>query len=154
MSDGAASGDSLPLRPAAAHNAPMEPVLLLGGLVAGCLAVLGVAMRRAPRPSYRTAAPFRRAVPWVVGAMVVVAAGLTLVPGIPPVVMAGLVAYTGFAVTATWRMASLDRVSPWMVPARRRARLGFSILSLAWLGVVLGLLLGLADMVAGTPGGG
>lgn len=131
----------------------MEPVLLLGGLVAGCLVVLGIAMRRAPRPSYRTAAPFRRAVPWIAGAMALVACGLALIPGIPPVVIAGLVAYTGFAVAATWRMASLDRVSPWMVPARRRARLGFSILGLAWLGLVLGLLLSLAEMVAGTPGG-
>jgi hypothetical protein len=82
--------------------------------------------------------------------MLLVGGALAAIPGVPLVVILGLVAYAGVAVAGTWRMASLDRASPWMVPSRRRARIGFAAIGLTWLGLVLGLLLRIADLLAAS----
>jgi hypothetical protein len=125
----------------------MGPSIVLGVLVALSLLVLGVTMRRTRRPSHRPIPSFRQAVPWILGGLLAVGGVLMAIPAVPPMVTAGLVAYTGVAVTATWRMATLDRVSPWMPPSRRLARVGITVVALTWLGLVLGLLLGIADLV-------
>jgi uncharacterized membrane protein len=131
----------------------MGPAIFLGGLVALSLLVLGATTRRAGQTSRTQTPPFREAVPWVAGGVLAVGGVLMLIPGVPAVVTAGLVAYTGVAVTAVWRMASLDRVSRWMLPSRRLARLGITAVALTWLGLVLGLLLRIADLVASAPYG-
>ena len=132
----------------------MGPAVLLAGLVALSLLVLGATMRRSGRrPTHRPTPPFRNAVPWVVGAMVTIGVVLVIVQGVPRIVIVGLVAYTGVAVAGIWRMASLDRVSSWMVPSQRIARIGFTTVALTWLGIVLGLLLRIADMVASVSDG-
>ena len=48
-------------------------------------------------------------------------------------------------------MASLDEASPWMARSRRLARFGVAAVALTWLGLVLGLLLWIASMVANAP---
>jgi uncharacterized membrane protein len=124
----------------------------LGALVALSLLVLGATLRRTGPGSRRGVPPFRRAVPWAVGGMVLVGGALLVIPAVPPIVVAGLVAYTGVATTAMWRMATLDRASRWMPPSRRIARLGMTAAGLTWLGIVLGLLLRIADMIAAATG--
>jgi len=76
---------------------------------------------------------------------------LVVIPAVPPIVIAGVMAYTGIAATAIWRMASLDEASPWMARSRRLARFGVAAVALTWLGLVLGLLLWIAGMVANAP---
>ncbi len=132
------------------QNEGMEPAIILGGFVALALLLLAAAMRRTRRPSGRAAPPFRRAAPWVAGGVLVVGAGLLAIPGVSPVVIAVLPAYAGVAIAGMWRMASLDSVSPWMPPSRRRARLGATAIAVTWLGLVLGLLLAIVDLVART----
>jgi hypothetical protein len=129
----------------------MGPAVVLGALVALSLLGLGATLRRTGRSSPRRASPFRGAVPWVVGGVLLVGGALAAIPAVPPIVIGALMAYTGVAVTATWRMASLDRVSPWMPQSRRLARIGVAAVALTWLGLVLGLLLRIADLVARTP---
>jgi hypothetical protein len=131
----------------------MGPAFVLGGLVAVSLLVLGATMRRTWRASPRQMPPFRRALPWIVSAVLVLGIVLLAIPAVPPIAIAGLMGYAGIALAATWRMASLDRASPWMTPARRRARIGLAAVGLTWLGVVFGLLLWIADEVASAPYG-
>lgn len=130
------------------QNRGMEPAIVLGGLVALSLLALGATMRRTGRASRAEALPFRRAVPWITAGVLAVGGVLVAIPAVPPIVVVGLMAYTGVALTATWRMASLDRISPWMLPSRRRARIGIAAVGLTWLGLVLGLFLRIADLVA------
>ncbi len=66
----------------------------------------------------------------------------------PALVVVGLTAYAGVAVAAMWRMVQLDRRSRWMDPARRRFRIGISVVAVAWLGIVLGLSLWIAASIA------
>jgi len=132
----------------------MGPALLLAALVALSLLVFGMTMRRTDlRPVERPAPPLRKALPWVAGATLTIGVVLLLVPGVPAIVVVGLVAYTGVAAAGIWRMASLDRVSSWMVPSQRTARIGLTTVALTWLGIVLGMLLRIADMVAGAMDG-
>jgi len=131
------------------HNDRVAPAVALAGLLAFCLLVFGATMQRTGRMGRRPVPPFRLAVPWVVAGVVIVAIVLALIPGVPPVVILGLVAYTAVAVTATWRMASLDRASAWMPPSQRAARLGITAFALTWLGLVLGVLLRIADLLSG-----
>lgn len=128
----------------------MEPAAILVALIALSLFLLGVTLRRSGPGSRRHVPPFRRAAPWVAIGVVVVGAVLLEIPSVPPIVMVGMVAYTGVATAAMWRMATLDRASRWMPPSRRVARLGVTAVALAWLGIVLGLLLRIADMLAGA----
>ena len=80
--------------------------------------------------------------------MLIVGVLLGVVAHAPPLVVVGLMAYTGVAATAMWRMVQLDRRSRWMEPDRRRFRIGISIVALAWLGIVLGLFLWIAASIA------
>ena len=86
--------------------------------------------------------------PFVVSAVVVVGIVLVVLPGVPPLVIVGLMAYAGVAAAALWRMASLDRGSRWMEPSHRRARIAISAMAITWLGIILGLLLGIAAAIA------
>jgi hypothetical protein len=88
--------------------------------------------------------------PWTLGGVLVVGSVLLALPGVPPIVIVGLTAYARVAVTAVWRLASLDRGSRWMPQSRRLVRLGIAAVALTWLGIVLGLLLRLVDLVAGA----
>ncbi len=119
----------------------------------GALALfaLGLRTERSPRMRGTRVVSYRRGLPWVVGAMLLMGSVLTAIPGVPLVVVIGLVPYTGLAVMATWRMSSLDRASPWMLPSHRLARFGFSLLGLTWLGIVLGLLLQIVDLILAYP---
>lgn len=128
----------------------MGPAVILGALVALSLLVLGATLRQTGSWSRRQLTPFREAAPWVTGGVLVVGCVLVAIPRVPPVVIGGLVAYTGVAITAIWRMATLDRASRWMPPSRRLTRLAITAVALTWLGVVLGLLLRIADMIAGA----
>lgn len=129
----------------------MGPAIALVGLVAMSLLILGATMRRTGRTSRTQTPPFRSAVPWIAGAMLIVGGILVAVPGIPAGVVAGLVIYAGVAVTAMWRLVTLDRASRWMTPSRRLARFGFSAVALTWLGLVLGFLLDVADLITNAP---
>ncbi len=131
------------------HNGTVGPVLVLGGLVVLCLLALGLAMRSAPRSARPRELAFRQASPWVVAAMLIVGAVLLAIPGVPALVVVGLMAYAGVAVAATWRMVRLDRDSRWMEPSHRKARIVLSVVALSWLGIVLGLLLWIAAAIAG-----
>jgi len=130
------------------QNDGMGLAVLLAALVVMYLFGLGLAMRRAPRvPGSRTV-PYRRALPWIAGGMVLAASIVSEIP-LPGIVIASITIYTGLAVAGVWRMASLDRASVWMLPSRRLARISLSVVGLIWLGSVLALLLWIADMVAG-----
>jgi hypothetical protein len=131
----------------------MGPAVVLLGLLALSLVALGVTMRQTAPASRTQVPPFRLAVPWIAGGMIAAAVVLVALPGVAPVVTAGLTVYTGVAVAALWRLASLDRRSRWMLPSERRARVGISVVALTWLGVILGLMLRLADLVASAPPG-
>jgi len=131
----------------------MGPVLVLGGLVVLCLLALGVTMRYAPRSPRTRELAFRQATPWVVAAVAIVGVVLVVIPRVPPLVIVGLMAYAGVAVAALWRMVRLDRGSRWMEPSHRLARFALSVVALSWLGVVLGLLLWIAALFAGSPYG-
>ncbi len=129
------------------QNGGMGLAVLLAALVVLYLFGLGLAMRRAPRvPGSRTV-PYRRALPWITGGMALAASVLAAIP-LPGIVIVSITIYTGLAVAAVWRMASLDRASVWMLPSRRLARISLSVVALIWLGSMLALLLWIADMVA------
>jgi hypothetical protein len=85
------------------------------------------------------------------GGVLAVGSVLVLIPAVPSIVVAGLMAYTGVAATALWRMACLDGASPWMAQSRRLARIGIAAVALTWLGLVFGMLLWIADVVANAP---
>jgi hypothetical protein len=129
----------------------MGPAVVLCGVLALSLLVLGATLHGHGRRSCGQSPPLRQGAPWIVGGVLAVGIALVAVPAIPPIVIAGLMAYTGVAATAAWRMAGLDRASPWMTQSRRLARLGVASVALTWLGVVLGLLLWIADMIANAP---
>lgn len=129
----------------------MLPAFVLGGLVAASLLLIAVTLGRVRRPAHRRARPFRASLPWIALAVVVVGGALVVVPGVPAMAVVGLMAYTAVAAAATFRMASLDATSPWMTPSQRRARIGFTVVALTWLGIVLGLLLRIADLLASYP---
>jgi hypothetical protein len=131
----------------------MGPAVVVGGVVALSLLAVGLTMRRTAPGSRSQTPPFRQALPWVLGGVLVVGTILVVMPGVPAVVTVGLVAYTGVAVTSMWRLAALDRSSRWMTPARRRTRFGIAAVALTWLGIVLGLLLRIADLLAAAPYG-
>jgi len=126
----------------------MRPAVVLWGVVALGLLVLGATMYRAARAPRRQTPPFRRDLPWIMGGVLAVGGVLVVIPAVPSIVVAGVMAYTGIAATAIWRMASLDEASPWMTQSRRLARFGIAAVALTWLGLVFGLLLWIADMVA------
>ena len=125
----------------------MGPTVVLWGVVALSLLALGATIYRTGRASHRQTPAFRRDVPWIVGGVLAVGGALVVIPAVPSIVVAGVMAYTGIAATAIWRMASLDEASPWMAPSRRLARFGIAAVGLTWLGLVFGLLLWIADMV-------
>jgi hypothetical protein len=129
----------------------MRPAIVLWGVVALSLVVLGATMVRTARAPRRPTPPFRRDVPWIMGGILAMGGVLVVIPAVPPIVIAGVMAYTGIAATAIWRMASLDEASPWMARSRRLARFGVAAVALTWLGLVLGLLLWIASMVANAP---
>ena len=129
----------------------MRPAIALWGVVALSLVVLGATMVRTARAPRRQTPPFLRDVPWIMGGILAMGGVLVVIPAVPPIVIAGVMAYTGIAATAIWRMASLDEASPWMARSRRLARFGVAAVALTWLGLVLGLLLWIASMVANAP---
>src|SRR5512140_2930128 len=126
----------------------MRPAIVLWGVVAVSLLVLGATMYRTARAPRGQTPPFRRDVPWIMGGVLAVGGALVVIPAVPLIVVAGVMVYTGIAATAIWRMASLDESSPWMAQSRRLARFGIAAIALTWLGLVFGLLLWIADMVA------
>ena len=126
----------------------MHSAVVLWGAVALGLLMLGATVYRATRAPRRQTPAFRRDVPWIVGGVVAVGGALVVIPAVPSIVVAGVMAYTGIAATAIWRMGSLDEASPWMARSRRLARFGIAAVALTWLGLVFGLLLWIADMVA------
>ena len=134
------------------QNCRMGLAVLLGGLVVLSLFVLGATLlgsrRSAKGPASSRSGPWCRSIAFGV---VLVGIVLVIVPRVPTLVIVGSMAYTGVAVAAMWRMAQLDRGSRWMEPSQRRFRLGISIVALAWLGIVLGLLLWIAAYIAGGP---
>ena len=129
----------------------MPPVIALGGLVVLSLLAVAVMLRPAPNATPGRELSYRRAAPWVVAAVSIVGLILVVIPGVPPLVIAGLMVYAGVAVAAMWRLVRLDRGSRWMAPSHRTARIAISIVALTWLGIVLGLLLGIAASIAGAP---
>jgi hypothetical protein len=126
----------------------MRPAAVLWGVVALSLLVLGATMYRTVRAPHRQTSPFRRDVPWIIGGALAVGGILVVIPAVPLIVVVGVMAYTGIAATATWHMASLDGASPWMADSRRLARFAIAAVALTWLGLVFGLLLWIAAMVA------
>jgi uncharacterized membrane protein len=126
----------------------MRQAIALWGVVALSLLVLGATVYRTARAPRRQTPPFRRDLPWIVGAVLAVGGVLVVIPAVPSMVVAGVMAYTGIAAAAIWRMASLDEASPWMAQSRRLARFGIAAVALTWLGLVFGLLLWIAAMVA------
>ncbi|HEX7400210.1 MAG TPA: hypothetical protein VF302_10600 [Candidatus Limnocylindrales bacterium] len=126
----------------------MRPAVVLWGVVALSLLVLGATMYRTARAPHRQTPPFRRDVPWIMGGVLAMGGVLVVIPAVPSIVVVGVMAYTGIAATAIWRMASLDGASPWMAQSRRLARFGIAAVALTWLGLAFGLLLWIADMVA------
>ena len=126
----------------------MSPAVVLWGVVALGLLVLGATVYRTARSPHGQTPPFRRDVPWIIGGVLAVGGFLVVIHAVPSIVIAGVMAYTGIAATAIWRMASLDGASPWMAQSRRLARFGIAAVALTWLGLVFGLLLWIADMVA------
>jgi hypothetical protein len=126
----------------------VSPVALFTALVAGCLLLVAAAGLATGRSSTRRRARWRGAVPWVVLAALAVGAGLALVTAAPPLVVGGVALYAAIAAAGTWRMATLDRTSPWMTPSRRLARLAFSGIGIVVLGIVLALMLVAVDLVA------
>ena len=132
----------------------MGLAVILGGLVVLSLFVLGATLLGSRRSATdRPAVSFGPVVPLIAFGVVLVGVVLVIVPRVPTLVIVGSMAYTGVAVAAMWRMAQLDRGSRWMEPSQRRFRLGISIVALAWLGIVLGLLLWIAAYIAGGPYG-
>jgi len=131
----------------------MGLAIAFGGLVAVAMFAFGASLDRGPRsPGHRQLHP-RHALPWVAGTMLLVGSVLVATPITSPLVMIGLVLYAGLAAAVVWRMATLDRASAWLPPSRRRARFTVSVIGLTWLGMVLGLLLWIADQVAGFAAG-
>lgn len=131
----------------------MGPAIVVGGVVAAAMFVLGIRLERGPRSPGRRELRYRRALPWVAGMMTLVATLLISIPRAGPAVVLGLVLYAGLAAAAVWRMVTLDRASAWLPPARRHARFAMSIIGLTWLGIVLGLLLWIAGLVADLGAG-
>jgi hypothetical protein len=130
----------------------MGPALLLGGLIVLSLFVLATALVGiTPGPTSRPVT-YRYAIPVVVLGTVLVGVMLGVLAHAPPLVVVGLTTYTGVAATAMWRMVQLDRGSRWMEPARRRFRIGISIVAVVWLGIVLGLCLWIAASIASGVG--
>ena len=128
----------------------MPPIVALGGFIILSLFAVAVTLRSAPGGARGRELPFRLAAPWVVAAVSIVGLVLALI-GAPPLVIAGLMVYAGVAVAAMWRLVRLDRGSRWMAPSHRTARIAISIVALTWLGIVLGLFLGIAASIAGAP---
>ena len=126
----------------------MGPAVLLGGLIVLSLVVIAAALVGVRPGAVARPAALRGAVPIVALGMLLVGGGLGVVVHAPPLVVVGLMTYTGVAVAAMWRMVQLDRRSRWMDPARRRFRIGISIVAVAWLGIVLGLFLWIAASIA------
>jgi hypothetical protein len=126
----------------------MGPVVVAGGVAAMALFVIGFRTERHPRAGRARNLDRRRALPWMAGAVILVISLVAATSTTGPIVMLGLVPYAAFAAFAVWRMAVLDRASIWLPPSRRQARLAVSLIGLTWLGVVLGLLLWIADLVA------
>ena len=126
----------------------MVPAVAIGGLVVLSLLAIAATLRARPSPASRREPRAMWVVPVVVAAVVAVGLGLVLVPGVRPLVIVGLMAYAGVAAAAMWRMMRLDSVSRWMEPSHRRARIAISVVGLTWLGIVLGLLLGIAAAIA------
>ncbi len=67
--------------------------------------------------------------------------------------MVGVHAYLAVAIFAMWRLVRIDGASPWMTAERRRVRLVVSAIGVAWLGIVLGLLLWIAELLDGGLAG-
>ena len=131
----------------------MGLAVILGGLVVLSLFVLGATLLGSRRSAKDRPVSFGPVVPLIAFGVVLVGVVLVVIPRVPTLVIVGSMAYTGVAVAAMWRMAQLDRGSRWMEPTQRRFRLGISIVALAWLGIVLGLLLWIAASIAGGPFG-
>jgi hypothetical protein len=131
----------------------MAAAVVIGVIVAATLLAMGGGAEWRARRFGRPSLDRRRALPWMGGAAILVLSLLIAVSVRAPIVLVGLAAYAGFAAFAVWRMATIDRGSSWLPPSRRQARFAFSVIGLTWLGIVLGLLLWIADMVAGIPVG-
>jgi hypothetical protein len=126
----------------------MVPAAAIGALVVLSLLALAATLRARPEPAGRREPRAIWAVPFVVGAVVVVGLVLVVIPGVRPLVIVGLMVYAGVAAAAMWRMARLDSGSRWMEPSNRRARIVISAMAVTWLGIILGLLLGIAATIA------
>ncbi len=127
--------------------------LAVGGLVVLCLCILGVTLIGARRSTRGRSVAYGPALPLIAFGVLLVGMILVVIPQVPTLVIVGSTAYTGFAVAAMWRMVQLDRDSRWMETSQRRFRIGISVVALAWLGIVLGLLLWIAAYIAGGPFG-
>jgi hypothetical protein len=126
----------------------MGPAVAIGGLVVLSLLALAITLRSRPRPTSPIELRAIWAVPFVVAVVVVVGLVLVILPGVAPLVVVGLMVYAGVAAAAMWRMARLDSGSRWMEPSHRHARIAISAMALTWLGIILGLLLGIAAAIA------
>jgi hypothetical protein len=131
----------------------MGPAVVLAGSLAVCLLILGVAMRRTTDPERAEAWRLREALPWVLAAELVAGGLLIVFPRVPIAVAVGVHAYLAVAIIAMWRLVRLDAASDWMTPDQRRLRLVASGIGVAWLGIVLGLLLWIAELLDGGIGG-
>ncbi len=129
----------------------MGPAVVLAGALGACLLLVGVAMRRVSGPPGLDPPRIRGALPWVVAAELVAAALLVVFPRVPVAVVVGVHGYLAVAIVAMWRLVRLDTASPWMSPEQRRLRLVGSAVGIGWLGIVLGLLLWIADLLDRGP---
>ena len=104
----------------------MRPAIVLWGVLALGLLALGATLVLTARAPRRRALSFRRDVPWIIGGVLAVGGVLVVIPAVPSIVVAGVMAYTGIAATAISRMGNLDEASPWMARSRRLARFGIA----------------------------
>lgn len=122
-------------------------MVVVGGIVAAALFAIGAEAERRPHAPGRRDLDRRHALPWMAGTVILTVILLAAMSITIPIVIVGVTIYSGFAAFAIWRMATLDRASSWLPPSRRNARLAVSVIGLAWLGIVLGLLLWIADLL-------
>ncbi len=129
----------------------MGPAVVFVALVVLSLVVLAATMRAGPRGDRSREPSFRKAAPLILVGVLVAAGVLVVIVHAPWIVVAGLSVYIAFAIATMWRMVRLDNTSRWMTPDERRLRLSVSVIGLTWLGIVLGLLLRIAAVIATGP---
>ena len=129
----------------------MGPAVVFVALVVLSLLVLAATMRAGPRGTRNREPSFRKAAPLILAGVLVAACVLVVIVHAPWIVVAGLSVYVALAIATMWRMVRLDNTSRWMTPDQRRLRLSVSVIGLTWLGIVLGLLLRIAAVIATGP---